>query len=322
MYTGHLNNGGPFALMDAPTPAQRWENAIHDFVIYLRLERTLAEASIAAYEHDVNLLKQFSVDELNKPPTELEQSDIEALITAIGEDEYLGPRSQARVISGLRSFFRYLLLEELISHDPTELISNPQLPRHLPTVLSPSEIDAMEASIDLETKTGLRDLAIIEILFSCGLRVSELTELELSNIYWNDEVVRVFGKGKKERFVPIGEKALQDLENYIRERKNWRIKKGSEQTIFLNLRGTRFSRISVFKLVKYLAVEAGIQKTISPHTLRHSFATAMVLGGADLRIVQAMLGHTSIITTEIYTHLSREHLRKTLEECHPRGKFS
>ena len=304
------------------TTEEHWENALHDYVIYLRLERTLSEASIEAYIHDVNLLRSFSIDTLKKRPTELEQADIEELIFEIGRDEYLGARSQKRVISGIRSFFRYLLLEELITRDPTELITAPQLEKHLPTVLSIEEVDAMETAIDLESKAGLRDLAIVETLFSCGLRVSELTALELSHIHWDDQVVRVFGKGQKERFVPIGEKALHDLENYLAVRSTWRIKKECEQTLFLNLRGTGVSRISVFKIVKKLAEEAEIHKVISPHTLRHSFATALVLGGADLRVVQAMLGHTSIITTEIYTHLSREHLRKTLEDCHPRGRFT
>lgn len=304
------------------TTEEHWENALHDYVIYLRLERTLTEASIEAYTHDVNLLHSFSLTTLKKRPTELEQADIEELIFEIGRDEYLGARSQKRVISGIRSFFRYLLLEELITRDPTELISSPQLEKHLPTILSTEEIDSMEAAIDSENKAATRDLAIIEILFSCGLRVSELTELELSHIHWDEQVVRVFGKGQKERFVPVGEKALHDLENYLVTRSRWQIKREYEQTVFLNLRGTRLSRISVFKIVKELAVRAGIHKTISPHTLRHSFATALVLGGADLRVVQAMLGHTSIITTEIYTHLSREHLRKTLEECHPRGRFA
>lgn len=307
--------------MSEPTIEQHWANAIRDYVIYLRLERTLSEASIEAYTHDVSLLHRFALSTLRKRPTELEQADIEELIFEIGRDEFLGPRSQTRVISGIRSFFRYLLLEELIQRDPTELITAPQLPQHLPTVLSTEEVDAMEACIEMESKSGVRDLAIIETLFSCGMRVSELTELELANIYWDDQVVRVFGKGKKERFVPVGEKALHDIGNYLTARKEWKIQKGYEQTVFLNLAGTRFSRISVFKLVKELALRAGIYKPISPHTLRHSFATALVMGGADLRVVQAMLGHASIVTTEIYTHLSREHLRKTLEECHPRGKF-
>lgn len=307
--------------MQSSTLEQHWESAIRDFVIYLRLERTLSEASVEAYTHDVNLLRRFAISELNKRPAELEQTDIEELIFDIGRDEYLGPRSQTRVISGIRSFFRYLLLEEVILRDPTELITAPQLPQHLPTVLTTEEVDNMEGCIDMESKAGVRDLAIIETLFSCGLRVSELTELELSHIYWDDQVVRIFGKGQKERFVPIGEKALHDIENYLSVRKEWKVQKGYEHTVFLNLTGTRFSRISVFKLIKELAARAGIHKTISPHTLRHSFATALVIGGADLRVVQAMLGHASIITTEIYTHLSREHLRKTLEECHPRGKF-
>ena len=205
--------------MQSSTLEQHWESAIRDFVIYLRLERTLSEASVEAYTHDVNLLRRFATSELNKRPTELEQTDIEELIFDIGRDEYLGPRSQTRVISGIRSFFRYLLLEEVILRDPTELISAPQLPQHLPTVLTTEEVDDMEACIDIESKAGVRDLAIIETLFSCGLRVSELTELELSHIYWDDQVVRVFGKGQKERFVPIGEKALRDIENYLSARK-------------------------------------------------------------------------------------------------------
>ncbi len=298
-----------------------WEGAIREYIHYLRLERALSEASIQAYEHDVNLLARFALTQLEKKPTAIDQHDIELLIFEIGRDEYLGARSQNRVLSGLRSFFRYLLLEELITRDPTELIASPQLPKNLPTVLSTEEVDAMEAAIDLESKSGLRDLAIIELLFSCGLRVSELTNLKINNIFWDDHVVRVLGKGQKERFVPIGAKALNDLKNYLVVRNTWDVNKEYENVIFLNLRGAQLSRISVFKLVKSLAQTVGLSKNISPHTLRHSFATALVIGGADLRIVQEMLGHASIVTTELYTHLSREHLRKTIEECHPRGKY-
>lgn len=300
--------------------AKAWENAIDSYQIYIRLERALSEASIEAYTHDIKLLERFAVGELQKSPTEIEQADIETLLYQIGTDAFLGPRSQMRVMSGIRSFFRYLLIEGLIEVDPSEFIVTQPLPRNLPTVLSTEEINAMERCIDIQEVSGKRNLAIVEMLFSCGLRVSELVALQLSHVLWEDEVLRVVGKGEKERFVPIGTKALENLKEYLAARNQIKINPSAEAYIYLNMRGQKLSRISVFLLIKRLAAEAGIPKVVSPHTLRHSFATSLVLGGADLRIVQAMLGHASIVTTEIYTHLTHEHLRETIEKYHPRGK--
>lgn len=300
--------------------AKAWENAIDSYQIYIRLERALSEASIEAYTHDIKLLERFAVGELQKSPTEIEQADIETLLYQIGTDDFLGPRSQMRVMSGIRSFFRYLLIEGLIEVDPAEFIVTQQLPRNLPTVLSTEEINAMESCIDIQEVAGKRNLAIVEMLFSCGLRVSELVDLQLSHVLWEDGVLRVVGKGEKERFVPIGTKALENLKEYLAARNQIKINPSAETYIYLNMRGQKLSRISVFLLIKRLAAEAGIPKVVSPHTLRHSFATSLVLGGADLRIVQAMLGHASIVTTEIYTHLTHEHLRETIEKYHPRGK--
>ena len=298
---------------------ETWRAVIDEYMLYLQLERAFTKATLYAYEHDVTILCRYALDTLQKSPYEIEQVDIESLLFEIGRDEYLGMNSQARLLAGIRSFFRYLVLEERIPKDPSELIPSPRMPRVLPTVLSAEEVDAMEAQINPDSVSAERDLAIIETLYSCGLRVSELTELTFSNLLLDEGLLRVYGKGQKERFVPIAEKARVGLEEYIVARRRIEVAKGYESTLFLNLRGTRFSRISVFKLVKRLAAEAGIVKEISPHTLRHSFATALVLGGADLRVVQAMMGHASIVTTEVYTHLSRAHLRETIEQFHPRG---
>lgn len=303
-----------------PSPKEReWQSLLEGYLIYLRLERAFTPQTLLAYEHDVTILMRYAVDKLQKLPQQIVQSDIEELIFEIGKDGNLGLNSQARLMAGIHSFFRYLLLSERIKEDPSELLSVPHAPRVLPTVLSLEEVDAMEAAIDPESAFAERDRALIEILYSCGLRVSELVNLTFSDILHDDKLLRIFGKGNKERLVPIADKALQDLEAYLAVRQRIEVRKGFEKLIFLNVRGTRLSRIFVFKLVKRLAAEAGILKEVSPHTLRHSFATALVLGGADLRVVQAMLGHASIATTEVYTHLSYEHLRETIENHHPRG---
>ncbi len=298
-----------------------WRAVLDEYMIYLQLERGFTKATLYAYEHDVRILSRYAIDTLQKSPYAIVQVDIESLLFEIGRDEYLGVNSQARLLAGMRSFFRYLVLENRIAGDPSELISSSRLPRILPTVLTAEEVDAMEAQINPDSPSAERDLAIIEILYSCGLRVSELSELKFQNLLLDEGLLRVYGKGQKERFVPMADKAINCLEAYIGARRRIEVAKGYESTLFLNLRGTRFSRISVFKLVKRLAAEAGIVKEISPHTLRHSFATALVLGGADLRVVQAMMGHASIVTTEFYTHLSRTHLRETIEQFHPRGQM-
>jgi integrase/recombinase XerD len=229
--------------------------------------------------------------------------------------------SQARMISGLRAFYKYLLLEDVLQNDPTQFLEMPKLARKLPEVLSLQEIDQMLGVIDMSKPMAHRDKAIIETLFSCGLRVSELVGLHVSDVFFKDEFVKVTGKGNKERLVPIGDTALKALGLYIDQvRVHMKVQKKFEDTVFLNVMGTAFSRISVFKLIKQLAQKAGIHKTISPHTFRHSFATCLVEGGADLRAVQQMLGHESITTTEIYTHLDRRYLQETIALYHPRSK--
>lgn len=299
---------------------KRWQRVVREFVIYLRLEKKMSENSVEAYQHDVELLSDYTLARrCPKPPEKIEKDDIEGLLRELGADEVLGPRSQARLLSGIRQFYRYLLVTNAVEDDPTALIDPPKLGAHLPEVLSVDEVNAMEAAIDLSTPLGHRNLAIIETLFSCGLRVSELCGMLISHIYGQEGFIRVIGKGNKERLVPIGEKALGDIENYLARRRAWAIPGTNADELFVSQRGKSITRVMVFYIVKDLASKAGIRKNVSPHTLRHSFATELVRGGADLRVVQAMLGHESIVTTEIYTHLSKEHLRETLLRYHPRG---
>jgi len=230
------------------------------------------------------------------------------------------PSSQARILSGIKSFYKYLLVEDLIKNNPAELLESPKKQRKLPDTLSILDINKLIEAIDLSRPDGARNKAIIEVLYSCGLRVSELTELKLSNLYLDIEFVKVLGKGSKERLVPMGGEAIKALKIWIENvRVHIPIKKGEEDLVFLNRRGSRLSRVYIFMLIKQLAELAGIKKSISPHTLRHSFATHLVEGGADLRAVQEMLGHESITTTEIYTHLDREYLRETIVSFHPRN---
>ena len=235
----------------------------------------------------------------------------------------MGPRSQARVLSGLRSFYRFLVLDGFIENDPTELLESPAQAQHLPEVLSTQEVDMLEAAVDLSKAEGHRNRAIIEVLFSCGLRVSELVNLKLSNLYLDDGFIRVGGKGNKERLVPISPRAIRELRFWFDDRNRLTIKPGQEDYVFLNRRGHRLTRTMILIIIKRLAEAAGIQKTISPHTLRHSFATALLQGGADLRAIQAMLGHESISTTEIYTHIDTATLREEILKHHPRNiKFA
>ena len=231
----------------------------------------------------------------------------------------IGPRSQCRILSGVRSFYRFLLLDGHIEADPTELLESPQLGEHLPEVLSVQEVDAMEGSIDLSKWEGHRNRAIIEVLFSCGLRVSELVNLHLSDLYLDEGFVRVMGKGRKERLVPISPRAIHELHLWFDDRRHMNIKRGEEDYVFLNRRGSHLTRTMILIMIKRLATDAGIQKTVSPHTLRHSFATCLLEGGADLRAIQAMLGHESIGTTEIYTHIDTTHLREEILLHHPRN---
>lgn len=315
-----MNGSSDSASVEAQRLARAWQNAIGEFLVFLRVERRMADNSIEAYQHDVELLADFAQSRPDpRHPTQVEPAVIEALLRTLGEDDVLGPRSQARLLSGIRKFYHFLIFSNRIEHDPTELIDPPKQGLHLPEVLSVEEINDMEAAIDLSTPLGHRNLAIVETLFSCGLRVSELCAMRISQVYADEGFIRIVGKGNKERLVPIGSKAIGDIRNYLAQRKGWNLKREDSDALFISQRGKPMSRVMVFYIVKELAEKAGIRKNVSPHTLRHSFATELVRGGADLRVVQAMLGHESIVTTEIYTHLSKDHLRDTLMRFHPRG---
>lgn len=287
------------------------------YVRYLRLERNLSPNTIEAYRNDLAHLEAFMM----RNDLKLENVTLEQLHTfAASLHEYgITPRSQARVLSGVRSFFRFLLLDGVVESDPTELLEWPSLPEHLPVVLTLEEIDRIEDSIDLSKAEGARNRAIIEVLFSCGLRVSELVNMKLSDLYLEDRVLLVRGKGNKERLVPVSNKAIADLKRWFFDRNLMKIKPGEDDYVFLNRRGAHLTRTMILIMVKRQAEEAGIKKTISPHTFRHSFATALLQGGADLRSIQAMLGHEKIDTTLVYTHISNEQLRKAILEHHPRN---
>ena len=287
------------------------------YVRYLRLERNLSPNTIEAYRNDLEHLEAFMM----RNNLKLENVTLEQLHTfAASLHEYgITPRSQARVLSGVRSFFRFLVLDGVVESDPTELLEWPSLPEHLPVVLTLEEIDRIEDSIDLSKAEGARNRAIIEVLFSCGLRVSELVNMKLSDLYLEDRVLLVRGKGNKERLVPVSNKAIADLKRWFFDRNLMKIKPGEDDYVFLNRRGAHLTRTMILIMVKRQAEEAGIKKTISPHTFRHSFATALLQGGADLRSIQAMLGHEKIDTTLVYTHISNEQLRKAILEHHPRN---
>ncbi|WP_293742260.1 site-specific tyrosine recombinase XerD [uncultured Pedobacter sp.] len=297
-----------------------WSSYIKGFKSYLKLERSLSGNSIDAYLNDINKLIQY-FQSLNAEPklNEITITHLKSFISWLNELGML-PSTQARVISGLKAFFAYLMIEDLISNDPTALLEAPKLSRKLPDTLNIYEINALIAAIDASRSDGMRNKAIIEVLYGCGLRVTELTELRISNVFDKIEFIKVIGKGNKERLVPIGSVALKLINIYLNEvRVHANIKKGNEDFIFLNRFGAKLSRISIFNLIKSLAISAGIKKTISPHTLRHSFATHLIEGGADLRAVQEMLGHSSITTTEIYTHIDRDYLREVITQFHPRA---
>ncbi|MBS1531437.1 MAG: site-specific tyrosine recombinase XerD [Bacteroidetes bacterium] len=295
-----------------------WRSAIKGFQAYLKLEKGLSGNSIQAYSRDIDKLEQYATGQDLKPDA-VALSDLRQFISWVNELGML-PSSQARVLSGVKAFYKYMLIEDLVKNDPSELLEAPKKQRKLPTVLSYQDIEKLIAAIDLSKPEGTRNKAIIEVLYSCGLRVSELTELKLSNLYLDIEFIKVFGKGSKERLVPIGGEAIKALQLWIEQvRVHIPVKKGEEDMVFLNRRGSRLTRVYIFMLIKQLAEIAGIKKTISPHTLRHSFATHLVEGGADLRAVQEMLGHESITTTEIYTHLDREYLKEVISSFHPRN---
>ena len=284
---------------------------------YLKLQRNMSGNTLDAYRRDLRKLLHY-LEQERKDVREVTLDDLEHFSATL-HDIGIGPRSQCRILSGVRSFFRFLQLDGYREDDPTELLESPQIGDHLPEVLSTQEIDQLEESIDLSKWEGHRNRAIIEVLFSCGLRVSELVNLKLSDLYIDEEFVRVLGKGSKERLVPISKKAIRELTYWFDDRKQMKIKPGEEDYVFLNRRGAHLTRVMILIMIKQQAKEAGIQKTISPHTLRHSFATALLEGGADLRVIQALLGHESIGTTEIYTHIDTSTLRREILEHHPRN---
>lgn len=297
-----------------------WKIHIRAFMHYLKLERSMSEHSVEAYIRDVQ--KLACVDEIIEQgisPELVRQEHIEIFIVRIHELG-LGEKTQARIISGLKSFFKYLMLEQLIEQSPMELIEGPKLSRKIPSVLSINEIQQIIEAIDMSDNHGHRNRAIVETLYACGIRVTELVNLKLSHYYPEDGFIRVIGKNDKERIVPIGPSAIKQLDFYIHEiRKHGPIKSGSEDFVFLNRLGRPLTRVMIFTIIKRLAKQAGIKKTVSPHTFRHSFATHLVEGGANLRAVQDMLGHESITTTEIYTHLDNQFLRETILQFHPRS---
>ena len=298
-----------------------WEPYKKGFKAYLQLEKSLSDNSVAAYLRDIEKLTQFLQHSGSlKTPAEIKLTDLQQFIKWIAEMG-LNSTSQARIISGVKSFYKYCLLEHIATIDPTSLLESPKLKRLLPDTLSFEEIEIIISQIDMSKPEGGRNKAILEVLYSCGLRVSEVVNMRISQLYFDVEFIRIIGKGDKERLVPIGSSAIKYLKIYLKDiRVHIPVKHGSEDIVFLNRRGNKLSRVMIFLIIKDLATKAGIKKTISPHTFRHSFATHLVEGGADLRDVQEMLGHESITTTQIYTHLDREFLRKTLEQFHPAFK--
>jgi integrase/recombinase XerD len=298
-----------------------WNNLIKGFEIYMKLERSLSSNSIDAYIHDVNKLTQFlEENENNKTPAQITLNDLKDFVKWIHQEK-MSAHSQARIISGIKAFFNYLLLENIITENVSDLLEGPKLQRKLPDTLSIEDVDAIINSIDLSLPEGTRNRAILEMLYGCGVRVSELVNLKISSIDKKNRFITVQGKGNKQRLVPVSKLALKYIDIYCNEiRVHLNIAKGHEDFIFLNRRGKKLSRIMIFNIVKKQTQIAGIKKNISPHTFRHSFATHLVMGGADLRAVQEMLGHESITTTEIYTHLDQYYLRQNILDFHPRNK--
>ena len=298
---------------DKKTPT----NIIRSYQRYLKLQRGYSPNTLDAYIRDLLKLINY-LDAVDKDVLDVELSDLQHFAASL-HDIGIHARSQCRILSGVRSFFRFLELEGYRDDDPSELLESPVLGEHLPEVLSAEEVDMLEGAIDLSKWEGQRNRAIIEVLFSCGLRVSELVNLKLSDLFIQEQYVRILGKGSKERLVPISPRAIKELDYWFMDRREMKIKPGEEDFVFLNRRGAHLTRVMILIMIKETAVAAGIQKTISPHTLRHSFATALLEGGADLRAIQAMLGHESIGTTEIYTHIDMSTLREQILNHHPRN---
>lgn len=296
---------------------QSGRDVAKDYQRYLKLERNFTANTVDAYMRDLQKLVDYLRAE-GIDPVEVKLEDLQHFAASL-HDIGISPRSQCRILSGVRAFYRFLFVDGWVDSDPSELLESPQIGEHLPEVLSTEEVDILEKAIDLSKWEGHRNKAIIEVLFSCGLRVSELVNLKLSNLYLDEEFLRVEGKGRKERLVPISPRAIKELGYWFDDRCRMDIKPGEEDYVFLNRRGAHLTRTMILIMIKRLAEEAEIHKTISPHTLRHSFATALLEGGADLRAIQAMLGHESIGTTEIYTHIDTHTLREEILNHHPRN---
>ncbi|MEK7719120.1 MAG: site-specific tyrosine recombinase XerD [Bacteroidota bacterium] len=297
-----------------------WTESKKGYETFLRLEKSLSQNSVSAYVNDINKLISF-VEEYypGLSPEAIRLVQLRRFVEWMNGNG-VSPRTQARTISGVKSFYKFLLIEEVVENDPTTLLESPKIGRKLPEVLTDDEINRLIDAVDLVKPEGLRNKAILETLYSCGLRVSELVNLRLSNLHFEQEFLKIAGKGEKERLVPISKRAIEDIKKYmVGYRRKLKIDKSSENILFLNRRGRKLSRVMIFTIIKNLAQKIKLEKSISPHTFRHSFASALVKGGADLRAVQEMLGHESILTTEIYTHLDKEFLKETVNKFHPRS---
>ena len=298
----------------------KWEESKKGYENYLKLEKSLSQNSIAAYINDINKLADFLEQNYKGiVPAKVKLSHLKAFVELLNE-KGVSPRTQARTISGIKSFYKFLLIEGKIENDPTALLESPKIGRKLPDILSMEEIDSLINAINLNKAEGQRNKAMLETLYSCGLRVSELVNLKITNLFFEQGYIKVEGKGEKERLVPASNSAIEEINKYLSTyRKKLKVSKDSENILFLNRRGSKLSRVMIFTIIKNLAEKVGLGKKISPHTFRHSFATHLINGGADLRAVQEMLGHESILTTEIYTHLDRDYLRSTIQQFHPRS---
>ncbi|GET31730.1 tyrosine recombinase XerC [Prolixibacter bellariivorans] len=297
-----------------------WVESKKGYESFLRLEKSLSQNSISAYINDINKLISFLEGKFKElPPDMVKLQHLREFVEWMNQ-KGVSPRTQARTISGIKSFYKYLLMEGVIENDPTTLLESPKIGRKLPDILSDQEINDLINAIDLSKPEGQRNKAMIETLYSCGLRVSELVNLKLSNLHFDQEFIKIEGKGDKERLVPISKQAIEDINKYlIGYRKRLKVDKDSENILFLNRRGKQLSRVMIFTIIKNLAQKINLKKNISPHTFRHSFASQLIDGGADLRAVQEMLGHESILTTEIYTHLDKDYLKDTVNRHHPRS---
>lgn len=298
----------------------KWEDSKKGYENYLKLEKSLSQNSVAAYINDINKLIDFLDKSLKKiAPDKVKLQHLKSFVEWLNE-RGVSPRTQARTISGIKSFYKYLLIEGKISSDPTALLESPKIGRKLPDILSMEEIDMLIDAVDMNKSEGQRNKAMLETLYSCGLRVSELVNLKITNLFFEQGFVKIEGKADKERLVPVSGRAIEEINKYLSGyRKSLKISKDSENVLFLNRRGKKLSRVMIFTIIKNLAERIGLNKKISPHTFRHSFATHLINGGADLRAVQEMLGHESILTTEIYTHLDRDYLKSTINQFHPRS---